>query len=163
MRMGNKKIAIYPGSFDPITFGHIDIIKRAMTIFDEVIVAVALNLYKEPLFTEEERVAMILESVKNMPGVTVDSFNGLLVDYAARKKASAAIRGLRAVSDFEYELQMALVNRKLDENLITVFLMPHENYTYLNSTIVKELARLDGDVTCFVPAHVKENLFKKLR
>jgi pantetheine-phosphate adenylyltransferase len=159
----NKKIAIYPGSFDPITFGHIDIIKRATVIFDKVIVAVTQNLYKIPLFTEQERVEMIIESVKEMSSVQVDSFNGLLVDYALKQKASAVIRGLRAVSDFEYELQMALVNRKLDESLITVFLMPHENYTYLNSTIVKELARLGGEISCFVPAHVKYNLLKKLR
>jgi pantetheine-phosphate adenylyltransferase len=159
----SKRIAIYPGSFDPITFGHIDIIKRATMIFDEILVAVALNLNKTPLFNEEERVIMISESVKEMSTVRVDSFNGLLVDYALEKKAQAVIRGLRAVSDFEYELQMALVNRKLDENLIMVFLMPHENYSYLNSTIVKELARLGGDISSFVPSFVKDQLLKKLR
>jgi pantetheine-phosphate adenylyltransferase len=158
-----KRIAIYPGSFDPITFGHIDIIKRATMIFDEILVAVALNLNKAPLFNEEERVIMISECVKEMPNVRVDSFNGLLVDYASEKNAQAVIRGLRAVSDFEYELQMALVNRKLDENLIMVFLMPHENYSYLNSTIVKELARLGGDISSFVPSFVKDQLLKKLR
>jgi pantetheine-phosphate adenylyltransferase len=159
----SKRIAIYPGSFDPITFGHIDIIKRATMIFDEILVAVALNLNKTPLFNEEERVIMISECVKEMSNVRVDSFNGLLVDYALEKKAQAVIRGLRAVSDFEYEMQMALVNRKLDENLIMVFLMPHENYSYLNSTIVKELARLGGDISSFVPSFVKDQLLIKLR
>lgn len=163
MDKNKQKIAIYPGSFDPITNGHIDIIKRAAIIFDRVIVAVAKNLSKTPLFSEQERVGMISESVSQMPKVSVDSFNCLLVDYAAQKKANAIIRGLRAVSDFEYELQMALVNRKLDEDIITVFLMPHEKYTYLNSSIVKELARLNGDISCFVPLHVKIKLIEKLR
>ncbi len=163
MDKNNHKIAIYPGSFDPITNGHIDIIKRAAMIFDRVIVAVAKNLSKTPLFSEKERAGMIKESVSDMPHVIVDSFNCLLVDYAVQKKATAIIRGLRAVSDFEYELQMALVNRKLDEDVITVFLMPHEKYTYLNSSIVKELARLDGDTSCFVPLHVKNKLVEKLR
>jgi pantetheine-phosphate adenylyltransferase len=158
-----KKIAVYPGSFDPITYGHIDIIKRACSMFDEVIVAVAMNLNKEPLFTEKQRVGMIHESVKGMDHVTVDSFDGLLVDYAVARGAIAVIRGLRAVSDFDFELQMALVNRKLNEQIITVFLMPHERYTYLNSSIVKEISKFGGDVNCFVPDHVKEELVKKLR
>jgi pantetheine-phosphate adenylyltransferase len=158
-----KKIAIYPGSFDPITNGHIDIIKRASLMFDEVIVAVAMNLNKEPLFTVKERVLMIHESVKGIGHISVDSFDGLLVDYASTKQALAVIRGLRAVSDFEFELQMALVNRKLSEQLITVFLMPHERYTYLNSSIVKEIAKFGGDISCFGPDHVRKELVNKLR
>lgn len=163
MSEAGKKIAIYPGSFDPITNGHIDIIKRASLMFDEVIVAVAMNLNKEPLFTVKERVLMIHEAVKGIGHVSVDSFDGLLVDYASTKEALAVIRGLRAVSDFEFELQMALVNRKLSEQLITVFLMPHERYTYLNSSIVKEIAKFDGDISCFVPDYVRKELTNKLR
>jgi len=128
-----------------------------------VVVAVARNLAKTPLFDEAERVAMIREAIRELPTVSVDSFQGLLVDYARSLKAQAVIRGLRAVSDFEYELQMALVNRKLDEHMITVFLMPHEKYSYLNSSIVKELARFAGDVSSFVPPHVEENLLQKMR
>ena len=158
-----RKIAIYPGSFDPITYGHIDIIKRASLLFDEVIVAVARNLGKTPFFSEEERVGMIEEVIRELPSIRVDSFNGLLVDYARSIGAQAVIRGLRAVSDFEYEFQMALVNRKLDEHMITVFLMPHEKYSYLNSSIVKELARFNGEVSCFVPPHVEKQLLEKMR
>jgi len=161
--MMTKKIAIYPGSFDPITYGHIDIIKRASLLFDQVIVAVARNLGKTPLFSEEERVNMIEEAIHELASVSVDSFNGLLVDYARSVGALAVIRGLRAVSDFEYEFQMALVNRKLDEHMITVFLMPHEKYSYLNSSIVKELARFNGEVSCFVPPHVEKRLREKMR
>ncbi|MBN2411599.1 pantetheine-phosphate adenylyltransferase [candidate division KSB1 bacterium] len=163
MKQNNKKIAIYPGSFDPITNGHIDIIKRASLLFDHVIVAVANNEQKRPLFSENERVEMITESIREIPHTTVDSFKGLLVDYARQNNAIAVIRGLRAVSDFEYELQMALVNRKLDEQLITVFLMPHESYSYLNSSIVKELALLNGNIDCFVPEYVKTRLKNKMR
>jgi pantetheine-phosphate adenylyltransferase len=159
----NKKIAIYPGSFDPITYGHIDIIKRASALFDEVIVAVARNIHKNPLFDERERAEMIEQSVQGIEHITVENFDGLLVDYARKRRANAVIRGLRAVSDFEYEFQMALMNRKLDENLITVFLMPHEQYSYLNSTIVKELVRFGSKVSCFVPSHVEQKLHEKLR
>ncbi len=158
-----ERTAIYPGSFDPITNGHIDIIKRAVTLFDRVIVAVARNIAKTPLFSEQERMQMIVDALKDEAGVVVDSFSGLLVDYARSVQARAIIRGLRAVSDFEFELQMALVNRKLDEQLVTVFLMPHEKYTYLNSSIVKELARFGGDVSHFVPAFVHNQLLAKLR
>lgn len=161
--MNPEKTAIYPGSFDPITYGHIDIIKRAVTLFDRVIIAVARNSAKSPLFSEQERVRMIEEALQEVPRVTVASFSGLLVDYARSVHAQAVIRGLRAVSDFEFELQMALVNRKLDEQLVTVFLMPHEKYTYLNSSIVKELARFGGDVTPFVPPFVHNQLDAKLR
>ena len=158
-----ERTAIYPGSFDPITNGHIDIIKRAVTLFDRVIVAVARNIAKTPLFSEQERMQMIVDALKDEAGVVVDSFSGLLVDYARSVQARAIIRGLRAVSDFEFELQMALVNRKMDEQLVTVFLMPHEKYTYLNSSIVKELARFGGDVSHFVPAFVHNQLLAKLR
>lgn len=157
------KIAVYPGTFDPITYGHIDVIGRAREIFDRVIVTVARNNAKEPLFDDAERVEMIREVVKDYPNVEVESFNGLLVEYARRKKASAIVRGLRAVSDFEYEFQMALTNRKLADSVTTVFLMPHEKYTYLNSSIVREIALLGGDVSEFVPPNVQRRLLKKLK
>lgn len=163
MAKNKSKIAIYPGSFDPITYGHIDIIDRACLLFDEVYVSVAVNLQKKPLLSESQRVELIRDSVKHIESVKVESFDGLLVDYAAKKGASAVIRGLRAVSDFEYELQMALMNRKLDETIVTVFLMPHEKYSYLNSSIVKEVARFGGDIDSFVPPHVKEVLIKELK
>jgi len=158
-----ERTAIYPGSFDPITYGHIDIIQRAVTLFDRVIVAVARNIGKSPLFTEQERMDMIHQAIHDISHVQVDCFSGLLVEYAASVQAQAVIRGLRAVTDFEYEMQMALVNRKLDEQLVTVFLMPHEKYSYLNSSIVKELAKFGGEVSCFVPPFVREQLLIKLR
>jgi len=157
------KIAIYPGTFDPITFGHIDVIERAREIFDHVIVTVAHNSVKEPLFTDEERVAMIKEAVAKYKNTSVECFAGLLVDFAKRMKATSIVRGLRAVSDFEYEFQMALTNRKLNDRISTVFLMPHERYTYLNSSIVREIAMLGGDVSEFVPPGVRRRLEKKLR
>jgi pantetheine-phosphate adenylyltransferase len=156
------KIAIYPGSFDPITNGHLDILERAMKLFDKVIITIARNSAKNPLFSEKERLAMIKEAVKDLEGVEVDSFEGLLVEYARKKKATAVVRGLRAISDFEYELQMALMNRRLNEQLVTVFLMPNEKYTYLNSSIVREIARHQGDVKDFVPQHVYRKLMVKL-
>jgi len=159
------KIGIYPGTFDPITNGHIDIIKRSTMIFDKVVVAVTTNRKKSPLFNVEERMEMIIESIKdieNHKNVEVESFNELLVSYASRKNASALIRGLRATSDFEYEFQMALMNSKLDRKLITVFLMPNEKYTYLNSTIVKEVSSLGGSVDCFVSQFVNQKLKEKL-
>ncbi len=155
------KTAIYPGTFDPITNGHIDIMKRASTLFDKVIVAVATNPSKKPLFSVEERVDIIKHVIKGIENIEIDSFNDLLVNYALKKKAIAIIRGLRAISDFEYEFQMALFNRKLSEKLITVFLMPNEKYTYLNSKIVREVASFHGDVSCFVPAYVHEKLKEK--
>jgi pantetheine-phosphate adenylyltransferase len=157
------KTAIYPGTFDPVTLGHLDIIERAVQIFDKVIVAVAQDSTKEPLFTVEERVAMIKGAVKGRRNVEVDRFSGLLVNYAKKKGAVAVVRGLRAVSDFEFEFQMALMNRKLAERVATVFLMPHEKYTYLNSTIVREIARLGGDVSDFVPANVRKALAAKIK
>ncbi len=152
------RTAIYPGTFDPITNGHIDIIERALKLFDKVIITVARNSAKNPLFSEEERMVLIKDAVRHLKGVEVDSFDGLLVDYARKKKATAFVRGLRAISDFEYELQMALMNRKLNEDLVTVFLMPHEKYTYLNSSIVREIARHAGNVKDFVPPNVLRKL-----
>ncbi len=156
------KLAIYPGTFDPITNGHLDIISRASKIFDKVIVAVADNLQKDPLFSWDERKKLVQQTVKGLMNIEVDVFNELLVQYAKRKGASVLIRGLRAVSDFEYEFQMALMNRKLAPELETVYLMPSEEYTYINSTIAKEVFTLGGEVDCFLPAVVVEALKKKL-
>lgn len=155
------KRVIYPGTFDPVTNGHIDVIERAIDLFDEVIVTVARNPVKNQMFSLEERLYMLRESLAKYDNVFVDSFNGLIVDHAKQVKAVGIIRGLRAVSDFEYEFQMALMNRKLDENLRTIFLMPNEKYTYLNSTIIRNLAVFHGDVSDFVPAIVVEMLKKK--
>jgi pantetheine-phosphate adenylyltransferase len=157
------KIAIYPGTFDPITRGHLDIVKRAAQLFDRVIVAVSTNLQKDPLFSLEERRRLVEQTVKELTNVEVDVFCELLVSYARKKKADVIIRGLRAVSDFEYEFQMALINRKLAPDLVTVYLMPGEKYTYLNSTIVKEVARLGGQVDCFLTPPVVELLKQKLK
>jgi len=150
------RIAIYPGSFDPFTNGHVDILERALKLFDRVIVTVARNAAKSPMFTEEERMDLIRKVVGKDDRVEIDSFDGLLVDYARKKRATALVRGLRAISDFEYELQMALMNRKIDDSVETVFLMPNEKYTYLNSSIVREIARFRGDVSGFVPRPVQE-------
>ena len=155
------KIAIYPGTFDPITNGHLDILERALKLFDKVIITVAKNPTKQPLFDQEERRSMIRSAVKRYKNVEVDMFDGLLVEYARKKKATSLVRGLRAISDFEYELQMALMNRKLDSTLETVFLMPNEKYTYLNSSIIREIARLGGDVRDFVPETVLKALTEK--
>ena len=152
---------IYPGTFDPVTYGHIDVIKRAIELFDAVAVTVAINPGKAPLFSTEERVNMLKESLKDYPSVSVDSFDGLVVDHAKIVGASGIIRGLRAVSDFEYEFQMALMNRKLAKDISTVFLMPHEKFTYLNSTIIRNLASLKSDVGDFVPPNVAQALMKK--
>jgi len=153
---------IYPGTFDPITNGHLDIIERATTLFDLVTIGVTTNPAKNPLFTVAERVAMIHEVTQNFSNIRIDSFTGLLVDYAQRLGAAAIIRGLRAISDFEYEFQMALVNRKISDGIVTVFLMPNEKYTYLNSTIVKELATFGGDVSCFVPPQIEAHIKQKI-
>jgi pantetheine-phosphate adenylyltransferase len=157
-----KKV-IYPGTFDPITYGHIDIIKRAVELFDQVIVTVAKNPSKTFLFTVDERLEMLKESLKTYDKVTVDSFDGLVVNHAKALGAVGIIRGLRAISDFEYEFQMALMNRKLDGELTTIFLMPHEKFTYLNSTIVRNLAQFQGDVSDFVPEIVAARLKEKFR
>ena len=156
------RTAIYPGSFDPLTNGHLDVVQRAAKLFDRVIVAVAKNESKHPLFTLEEREALVKKAVAHLPNVVTDSFDGLLVEYAAARRAKAIVRGLRAVSDFEFEFQLALMNRKLDENIETIFMMPKDTYTFLSSRIVKEIARLGGDVREFVPAHVQSALRKKL-
>ena len=153
--------AVYPGSFDPITNGHIDIIKRGLAIFDEVIVAIAKNSEKKPLFTVKERVKMIREIAKGLKGIRVDVFDGLLVDYVKSVGAKAVIRGLRAVSDFEYEFQMAITNRKLGKDVETIFLMSSEKYSYLSSRIVKEVSSYGGNITGMVPESVVKALGEK--
>ena len=158
-----KRTAIYPGSFDPLTNGHLDVIQRAAKLFDRVIVAVAENESKQPLFTLAERAALVKQAVAKLPNVETDSFSNLLVEYVASKKAQAIVRGLRAVSDFEFEFQLALMNRKLDEKIETIFMMPKDTYTFLSSRIVKEIARLGGDVSSFVPPKVQAALQKKLK
>jgi pantetheine-phosphate adenylyltransferase len=158
-----KKIAIYPGTFDPFTNGHLDLVRRSLRTFDEVIVAVAPSLKKLPLFTIEERFAMIERSLRGYKRIRIEAFEGLLVDYVRKKKGIAIIRGLRAVSDFEYELQMALMNRRLNQQIETVFLMPSEEYSFLTATIVKEIASLGGPVKDLVPKPVEKELLKKLK
>lgn len=155
------RTAIYPGSFDPLTNGHLDVLQRATKLFDRVVVAVAQSESKHPLFTLEERVELVRKAVGHMPHVQVDSFDGLLIEYVARRKAQAVVRGLRAVSDFEFEFQLALMNRKLDERIETIFMMPKDTYTFLSSRIVKEISRLGGDVSAFVPGPVKVALKRK--
>ena len=155
--------AIYPGSFDPVTYGHIDLIKRAQDIFSEVIVAVAHNPYKRPLFSVKERVEMLKKATQGLNGIAIDEFDGLVVDYARRQKARVIIRGLRMISDFEYEFQMALTNRRLNPHIETIFLMPQESYSYLSSRLLKEVASLGADLSSFVPDFVEKALKKKLR
>lgn len=150
--------AVYPGSFDPVTNGHIDVLDRALVLFDHVIVTVATNAAKHTLFTLDERIALLRGALDGRERVTVDAFDGKIVDYARAHGAAALVRGLRAVSDFEYEFQMALMNRKLAGDVETVFLMPNERYTYLNSSIIRELARLQTDVSDFVPDNVARAL-----
>jgi len=152
------RIAICPGSFDPLTNGHLDVIQRATKLFDRVVVAVAHNEAKKPFFSLEERMALAQEAVKHLPGVEVDSFDCLLVELAEKMKAQAIVRGLRAVSDFEFEFQLALMNRNMNERVETIFMMPKDTYTYLSSRMIKEIARLGGDVSAFVPRHIKAAL-----
>jgi len=157
------KRAIYPGSFDPVTNGHLDVVERARKLFDEVIVAVAHNDEKSPLFSLQERLDFLQQTLGKIDNVRIAHFTGLLVDFARAQEASAVIRGLRAISDFEFEFQMALMNRKLEAAVETIFLMPKEEYTYLSSRIVKEIARLGGDVSKFVAAPVAKALAAKLK
>ena len=157
------KRAIYPGSFDPVTNGHLDVVERARKLFDEVIVAVAHNDEKEPLFSLQERLALLEQTVGKIDNIRIAQFDGLLIEFALEQNAAAVIRGLRAVSDFEFEFQMALMNRKLRDSVETIFLMPKEEYTYLSSRLVKEIARLGGDVSKFVPSVVATALGKKFK
>ncbi|MEC4686497.1 MAG: pantetheine-phosphate adenylyltransferase [Nitrospirota bacterium] len=153
-----KRIAICPGTFDPITNGHIDIVMRSLSIFDEIVVAVAPNPKKTPLFEVEDRMDLIRESFKTLERVTIESFDGLLVNYVKQKGGVAIVRGLRAISDFEYELQMALMNRRLDSGIETVFMMPSEEYSFLTSTMIKEIASFGGSVKGLVPEIVEKAL-----
>jgi pantetheine-phosphate adenylyltransferase len=155
------RIAIYPGSFDPLTSGHVDIIERGARIFDQIIVAILANAEKTPLFSETERVSIIREVFKGQDNVRVDTFQGLLVDYAQRQQATVLVRGLRAVSDFEYEFQMALMNRHLAPGLETVFMMPDEKYTYISSRLIKEVFSLGGEISRLVPPIVEDKLRSK--
>ncbi len=157
-----SKVAVYPGSFDPITNGHLDVIQRAAAMFDQVIIGCAHNPEKSPMFTPEQRLELIRAATKRLPNVTVDDFQGLLVEYCRKKGATVVVRGLRAVSDFEFEFQMALMNRKLESKVETIFLMPKDEYTFISSRLVKEIATLGGDVSEFVPTAVQEALKQKL-
>jgi len=155
-------VAVYPGSFDPITNGHLDVIRRAAKMFDRVIVAVAVNAQKAPLFSTRERVALVRAAVQGLGNVSADDFSGLLIHYAHKKRATAVVRGLRAVSDFEFEFQLALMNRRLDPGIETIFLMPKDEYIFISSGLVREIAGLGGDVSGFVPRAVQRALKRKL-
>ncbi len=157
------KIAIYPGTFDPITNGHIDLVTRTLKIFDRIMIAVAPSRKKHPLFTIEERISLIKKSVRDFNGARAETFSSLLVDYARSTKSIAIIRGLRAVSDFDYELQMVLMNRRLDADIETVFMMPSQEYIFLSSTVVKEIASFGGSVKGLVPELVEEALKEKFK
>ncbi len=156
------RTVIYAGSFDPITNGHLDVAQRAATLFDRVVVAVARNDSKTPLFTLKERLQMVQQAIKHIPNAEPDSFSGLLADYFVKRRAHAVLRGLRAVSDFEFEFQLALMNRKLNDKVEAIFMMPKDTYTFLSSRMVKEIARLGGDVRPFVPPHVRRALQRKM-
>ena len=158
-----KTKAVYPGTFDPVTYGHIDLIKRALKIFDTVIIAVANNAYKGPLFSVEERIAMLKKATKGMRGVVIEGFDGLAVNYVRGKGSAVMVRGLRMLSDFEYEFQMTLTNRKLAPDIETIFMMPSESYSYLSSKLIKEAFALGADVKSFVPPFVAKALSQKLR
>jgi len=154
---------IYPGSFDPVTFGHVDLIKRAAQVFDEVIVAVAMDTHKKTLFDSEERAAFLRKAIEDVKGARIEVFSGLVTEYARKSKVNVLMRGLRMISDFEYELQMALTNRRLDETIETVFLMPSEGYSFLSSTLIKEAASLGADLSSFVPDYVGKRLKEQLK
>jgi len=154
-------IAVYPGSFDPVTFGHLNLVERGLRIFDQLIVAVAINIKKPPLFTPEERMAMIREAVGDNPRIEIVTFTGLLVDYAQKRNASVILRGLRAVSDFEFEFQMTHMNRRLQTGLEIVFMMTDEEYFFVSSQLVREVASFGGDVGGLVPENVRQNLRKR--
>lgn len=157
----NQKVAIYPGTFDPLTNGHLSIIKRALKIFDKLVIAILINPNKSPLFTLEERTSMLKAVFKDEENIEIDSFNGLLIDYAVKKNVNVVVRGLRALSDFEYEFQMALMNRKLNRDIESVFLMTDYKWFYISSTIVKEAARCGGDIKGLVPQIIHEKLRQK--
>jgi pantetheine-phosphate adenylyltransferase len=161
MPTAHQKVAVYPGSFDPVTNGHIDIVMRGRKLFDKIIVAILLNVNKEALFTVDERMEMLRESMKDIPGIVFDTFDGLLVDYADRCGAHAILRGMRAVSDFDYEFQMALMNRKLNRDVQTVFLMTSLRWIFTSSSIIKEAARFGGDVSDMVPPLVNRKIKSK--
>ena len=161
--MKKKSIALYPGTFDPVTFGHIDIMRRALKIFDQLAVAVALNPNKRPLFSLDNRVEFIKEATKNLKNIEVVPFDNLLISLAHSKKATAVIKGLRAISDFEFELQMGLMNRTLDEKIETLFMIPSQEFSFLSSNLVKETARHGGDVSKLVPKNVFKELKKKFK
>lgn len=157
----DKKIAIYPGTFDPITNGHVDVIERAIEMYDKLIVVIAINSKKQTLFSEKERLDMAQQSLSHLNNVEVITYHGLTVEIAKEKNAIAMVRGIRAVSDFEYEFQIALMNRKLAPEIHTIFLTPHEKYTYLNSSVIRELSRYKSDVSDFVPKYVSKMLYQK--
>jgi pantetheine-phosphate adenylyltransferase len=159
--MNMQRMAVYPGSFDPVTFGHIDLIDRTVGLFDELTIAVARNINKTGFFTVPERVEMITELTAKYDNVSVDAFDGLLVDYIRNKRACCVVRGLRAFSDFEFEFQMALTNRKLNDDYETIFLMTHENYSFISSSLVKELIEFGGDISSFVPPLIEERIWTK--
>jgi pantetheine-phosphate adenylyltransferase len=157
------RIAVYPGTFDPVTYGHLDVIKRVSSLFDKVYVAVATGSRKKVLFSAEERIDMLTDAVAEYDNVVVEDFNGLAVDYVKKKGAKVVVRGLRMISDFEYEFQMALTNRKLSPDIETVFMMPNESYSYLSSKLIKEIAFMSADVSKFVPKNVEKKLKEKFQ
>ncbi len=158
-----SRTAIYPGTFDPVTYGHIDIIKRATKIFDKIIVAVANNAGKKPLFSVSQREEMLKKATSTLKNVKIESFDELVVDYVSRKKTNVVIRGMRMISDFEYEFQMALTNRKLNDKIETIFMMPKESYSFLSSKLIKEIALLGADLSEFVPLHVEKKLKQNIK
>ena len=160
--MGKNRLAVYPGSFDPLTNGHVDIIERGTHLFEKIIVAILVNAEKAPLFSTEERVAIVRDVFRGRPNVEVDTFDGLLVDYVERRKARVIVRGLRAISDFEFEFQLALMNRRLNSDIETVFMMPAEQYSYISSRLIKEVFSLGGLVHGLVPDMVEERLRQKV-